>query len=299
MATSRILVLLALLHFSVTSVLLACGGGYDEEPSPTLDLLLKGFPAKSISSVLQDQGIVVSNGNETVVVPDELKKDFLQGPSAQLTRKIDELLIAARVARSSAADLNLLQDLKDLSVGHASAQEAGGYVDWRLAHRDWFMKPEVLPSWERPKVDTNAVGVLDQKIADSSEALRPHWIYLKGAYYYNKGNDTESQQCFDRILKDYPSDPRAETTFFMKGRCLLSQSVGNKETPDAAMLDEAKAQFEHYLQRYPKGRYLNDVLGWLGGAAYRSGREQGSSGGSASGCCHDRKVFLPRMRSRR
>ena len=222
--------------------------------------------------MLQDQGIVVSNGNETVVVPDELKKDFLQGPSAQLTRKIDELLIAARVARSSAADLNLLQDLKDLSVGHASAQEAGGYVDWRLAHRDWFMKPEVLPSWERPKVDTNAVGVLDQKIADSSEALRPHWIYLKGAYYYNKGNDTESQQCFDRILKDYPSDPRAETTFFMKGRCLLSQSVGNKETPDAAMLDEAKAQFEHYLQRYPKGRYLNDVLGWLGGAAYRSGR---------------------------
>jgi TolA-binding protein len=270
MATTPLIPLGLLFSCMLAPSLLATGGGYDEEPGLTLDALIKGLPAKSISSVLGDQGISLVTNSASVIVPDELRAEFSKGPSARLAHAMDSLLREARKSCSSAADLNLLQDLKDLSLGKASASEAGAYVDWRLAHRDLFMKPSDKMSWDRPKIDPQVIAELDGKIAASSEALLPHWIYLKGAYYYNLINDTESEKCFDRILKEYPSAPRAETALFMKGRCLLSQSV-KIDNPHAVKLEEARKWFIQYLQTYPEGRYRNDVLGWLGGVDYRSG----------------------------
>jgi len=275
MASPRIILLVGFLIFQTVHAF-ATGGGDDYAP-PTLDYYLQRLPAKSISQILKEDGMAPKTDSKSVIDQNQLRKDFAAGPSPALVEKIDHLLIQARSAHSPPAEINLLQDLRDLAGSQATATEVKDYVNWRLDHLGWFSALDCAV-WDKPEPDPARIAEIDAKISSSSQALLPYWLYLKGALYYKEGNDTDSETCFDRVLKEFPECPRAETALFMKGRCRLSQSVddGNKDDAKTAIREQAKQLFEDYLNKYPQGRYCNDVRGWLGGAAYRSGDYAGA-----------------------
>ncbi len=241
-------------------------GGPDIEVPPTIDVLLTKLPAKSIMEVLDDEGKIPKLGAEEAVDEAKLRADFATGPSPALVAEVDAMLVKARHNYVGPGDVNLLQDLRDVAAGHGKPDEVKEYVDFRLKHRDWLT----------PDLNQDHLKEIDGKIASASPELMPHWLYFKGAIYYKAIDDKNSEVNFDKVLKDFQYSARAETALFMKGRCKLSQSVSQDgDTPEqmAKMLParaEAKEIFEAYLKKYPKGRYVNDVLGWLGGVEYRS-----------------------------
>jgi TolA-binding protein len=267
----------AIFTLGVATRVLGTGGGYDMAPL-TLDHYLKQIPAKSISQVLEDSGAAPRLGTASVIDPKQLSADFAAGPSPKLVAEMDQLLEKARHNYAGPADVNLLQDLRDLATGSGTPVELKDYVDWRFAHRGLFIASTV-DAWQKPKFDADAPTDIDTKIKDASPALLPHWLYLEGAYLYKNGDDTASESYFDRVLKEFPNDPRAETAFFMKARCRLSQSVSDdwnanpkKDAKELNSLrDQARDLFNAYLARYPQGRYRIDVIGWLGGTDYRAG----------------------------
>ncbi len=254
----------------------ACGGGdYDIVPT-SLSYYLSRQPGKNIGQIYAETGTVVSPQKAYDLPRAELIGDFTEGPSPKFVAKIDGLLTEARAARATSTQLNLLQDLRDLADSKtATGAEMVAYVEWRLDNFGLFEKAEYI--WEKPKPPKAGVSEMAERAAKASPALKPHWIYLQGAQYYRAGDDKKSEGFFDQVLKDYPDDPRAETALFMKGRCKLSQSVKddysapNGKQGEEQPISAAKELFESYLTKYPKGRYVSDVTGWLGGVAYRTG----------------------------
>jgi TolA-binding protein len=252
--------------------LFATGGGYDEVPI-ALDYYLQRVPAKSVSQIYAEMGDAASSAQPIELPHDELIRDFSQGPSAKLVGKIDHLLAQSRSPYAGPIQINLLQDLRDVAGNQqATGTEMGAYARWRFDHLDVFKKAE-MNTWEKPKLPQTGLPEIEAEISKSSKPMLAHWLYLKGAFYYMNGDDTQSETYFDRVLSEFPNNPRAEPALFMKGRCRLSQSVTQNDDgmqSDATKKDEAKVIFQSYLSKYPKGRYLSDVIGWLGGVAYRS-----------------------------
>ncbi len=265
----------ALVGLTPLSVQASGGGDYDLVPT-ALDYYLKRQPAKCVGEIYAETGTTATPRKKFDLPQAELISAFSRGPSPQLVVKIDTLLQQGRELRATSTQMNLLQDLRDLAISKtATAAEMGAYVQWRFDALALFERVDQF-TWEKPKPPAAGVSDLATMAAKASPALKPHWIYLQGAQYYRHGDDKTSEGFFDQVLKDYPDDPRAETALFMKARCKLSQSVKSNwdeedgRNGDEKTIAEAKKLFESYLKKYPKGRYVSDVTGWLGGAAYRS-----------------------------
>ena len=275
MASTRLIFLAGILLIRGAR-LMASGGWFDEAP-PTLDYYIQCLPAKSIGQILNTNALSTNTGIQSLVDQAQLTKDFEKGASPELVKKIDRLLVRARDVHASPIDINLMQDLRDLAQSAASRAEVSDYLKWRLDHLKWFTGPDDRVGYDdKPTLNPDYLAQLDAKISGSCRALLPHWLYLKGALYYKNLDDTNSETYFDRVLKEFPESPRAETALFMKARCRLSQSVDTSDysarnSPKTAILEQAKQLFEEYLTKYPQGKYRNDVDGWMGGAAYRSG----------------------------
>ncbi|HEY0256454.1 MAG TPA: tetratricopeptide repeat protein [Candidatus Methylacidiphilales bacterium] len=250
----------------------ATGGDYDEVPL-ALDYYLQRVPAKSVSQIYSEMGAAIPPGKPIELPREELISGFANGASPKLVEKIDVLLVKSRSPYAGATQINLLHDLRDLAQNsQATGTEMSSYVKWRLDHLALFQKPEVFP-YQKPAVPPDGLSQIEAQIPGASKAMLPHWLFLEGAFYYKNGDDTNSETYFDRVLTEFPDSPRAEAALFMKGRCKLSQSVASDDdgtNSDAGKKAEAKSLFESYLSKYPHGRYVSDVIGWLGGVAYRS-----------------------------
>jgi TolA-binding protein len=247
----------------------ASGGDYDAVPL-ALDYYLLRMPAKSITQIYADLGQTEPNGNPIKLPREKLFHDFAAGASPQLVAEIDDLLLKSRSPYAGATQINLLHDLRDLAQNsQATGTELCAYVLWRFDHQALFEKVDD----DGPPLPPNSFDQISAQAAKASKAMQPYWLYLEGAFYYKSGDDTKSEPYFDRILTDYPDSPRAEAALFMQARCKLSQSVAQGSdgvNGDAAKIAEAKALFQSYLTKYPHGRYVSDVTGWLGGVAYRT-----------------------------
>ncbi len=179
---------------------------------------------------------------------------------------------------------NLLHDLRDLfSAGQATPAEIADYVRWRLGKSAAALGLQTNPGGPRGRVarpSDEEIAVLaeevDRRIAASSPALKPHWLYLRGAIAYKLEN-FGGEEFFERVTSEFPKHPRAEAAQFMIARCLLARSrhlFGENAAPgfsyasDAVTRAAAKAAFEKYVKAYPQGRFRGDALGWLGATAF-------------------------------
>jgi len=238
--------------------LLHATGGYDEEPLTSLPDFIKldQLPAKTFHHIYFEMGKAAPKV-EKVNVAGEVAT-FKDMTGAQVLARIDQLIPRAR-ATQDIETLNLLNDLRDLYAGPANAAETAEYVAWRTG---------------KPELD---VSEIDARLKKASPALRPHYLYLRGAAVFHDpqgdDRDVKSQVWFDQILKDFPKHPRAEVALFMSARCQISRSRTRDYTNYQPVIDpakraRAKTLLEEYLAKYPDGRWAGDVLGWLGAWHY-------------------------------
>lgn len=289
MAKNRItFFFLALLPFFAAESL-GCGGSFDEAP-PTLPFYLHRLPAKSLEEIY----------GETMPQPDgkgwgdyqnklpALSQELESKTAAELLPEIDHLLELAHFDANASAELfNLLHDLHDAFSVAAPRGELAAYVRWRCEHADWLglswrNEPRERRSrWDDPKVPGEKSVEIEKQLAAASPALRPQWLYLRGALGFKNGEDTESQRWFERVLAEAPNHPRAESALFMDARCQLSRSRTYSEKAEdqeaaAANRPRARELFGKYLEKYPHGILAADALGWLGAIAYDAGDYAGA-----------------------
>jgi TolA-binding protein len=270
-----------LFALSATSSLIACGG-WSEEAPPTLDVYLDRLPAKSLGQIF------VENTPPSTPEPPPSITDSIKGiaergkteSAEKLVAEVDHLLDLFRAAGGDHEDLARLHDLRDGLI--SGPRDCAEYMQWRLDHTD-SIKPTITrnPYEYPPKAPlappSSLTDEIEKNVETAVEPLRAHWLYIRGAVSYNYGNKADAQKWFDRVVQEYPTHPRAEIALFMSGRCLLSLSreqgsyygQSPEEIQQTQSLAKAKhtesiAKFRHYLEKYPKGRFIADAYGWLG-----------------------------------
>ena len=263
-------------------------GDFYEDPIYTLPeyLALDQLPAKTFEQIHRETAAVppAAPAREPKTIMAEVLQLAGKGDAATSSATIEKLLVEARLGQAQHGPglANLLHDIADLFAAKAPPAEAAEYIRWRAAHSDRFgfqwddAKSREYDSGEKrqPEVTTE----IATRLAAASPAVKPHWLYLRGAFGFKRGEDKESQTWFDRVVKEHPGHPRAEAAAFMSARCALSQSrvaddyqnnapgygYAVKEGPRL----EAQKRLQSFLDTYPQSRFAGDAIGWLGAAAY-------------------------------
>lgn len=258
-------------------------GDFYEEPLQTLPdyLKLDQLPAKSIDQIVGDSAKPAPAAGEVNFAAELL--DLTKKPGREALASIDKMIVAAR-AKAASPLLNLLNDLRDLFAGPATAAETAAYVQWRIDKADQFgvtldKGKAAEPSTERKPPDAEIGKEIEAALAKASPALKPHWLYLSAAVDFLGHDIADSQTTFLEVAKDYPKSPRAEAALFMAARCGVYQarhaeySQGDMKL-NAADRPRAKKLWDEYFAKYPHGRFLGDALGWYGAYAF-DGRDFG------------------------
>jgi TolA-binding protein len=265
---------------------LGCGGSFDEAP-PTLPYYLHRLPAKSLEQIygettppLPDKG-----WEPPLIALEKFATRLTSEPAAQLLPEVQRMLEQERYAQEPNRWIfNALHDVRNaLEIPGAAAEELAAYIRWRVERRRWFgwtdagESPLQRYGWDKPKVPPEQLAEIERQLATASPPLRAQWIYLRGALGFLHGEDTESQRWFQRVVDEYPGHPRAEAALFMAARCQLSRSRSSsykQEERDAAAAEHrprALELFTRYLEKYPRGAFAADALGWLGAVAFDDG----------------------------
>ena len=257
----------------------AAASGYWFDAPPPLDEYLQRLPAKAPGQILAEtrppKQVDAPKVRELVAAIGRRAKTE---PAGKLLAEVDGLLARARAAHCSPGELSLIHDLHDLLV--AAPQEAAGYIAWRCAHFE-----EINPAIKRvnygeeneaPTAPAGLAEMLEANAQSASKPLRPHWLYLRAALEFNRGHKAAAMPFFSGIARQYPKHPRAELALLMLARCQISESRADQYSTSIAKDKEckrignepahqaARKTLEEYLKRYPKGRFLADVYGWMG-----------------------------------
>ncbi len=259
-------------------------GDYYEYSVPELPLYLglDRLPKKTIIDIqreIQPPAVApaVDFSKEVTGIFNALKAG--QKPTECLP-KVEILLVAERRRDKHNNDgLNaFLHDLRDLCASGAAAADAANYLSWRLAHGDllgWSLT-DSTPTPERSfgeggKLDKTVEADIHRQTDAAPATTKAHWIYAHGAALYRLGNDAAAGDCFERVCSEFPKHPRAEVARYMvaRGAFYDSREWANEELKsDPIKRGNAMTEFNDYLKDYPKGRFVGDALGWLGGLEY-------------------------------
>ncbi len=257
-----------------------CGGSFDEAP-PTLDYYLDRLPGKSLGEIFVETTSASAPAN-FVQVPEAVSAIAARAktePSKTLIAEVDSLLAQVRATGGNHEELARLHDLRDGLV--TSPTTCSEYMTWRI-DRTNLIKPELKrdPWYNAPEapgqIPSNLTGEIEKHAADDHDPLQAHWLYLRGAVAFNYLDKVDAQKWFDKVVQEFPDDPRAEIALFMSGRCLLAQSRASIdyslpqnvreriEAESKAKAADARVRFRRYLEKYPEGRFVADAYGWLG-----------------------------------
>lgn len=271
----------------------ACGDWSHEAP-PLLSWFMDRIPAKSFGHLYRE--VIPAPSLEEPNFVRDLERIAARVPTenrASLIKQVDTLLAAAREHYRNGYWCNLLHDLRDVLSSDSSGEEAAGYIRWRLEHAGWFAAKndrdaahDYPPKKPSPSQSYEALR-LESEAGSATPALRPHWLYLRGALSFVAGDREQCEQWFERVVSEFPAHPRAEAAHFLIARCKLAQSraelpysgrardyaeeVKAFEEKKRARHAEAKQLFLEQIEKYPRGRFSADAEGWLGALAFDEG----------------------------
>ncbi|MGI8820347.1 MAG: tetratricopeptide repeat protein [Chthoniobacterales bacterium] len=259
----------------------ATGGDDLDTPAVTIGESLDFLPGKSLGEIFLETDAKPADDESTDLADEILKVAARLGREApaQLLPAVDDLLARARQHYSSKGDwCNLLHDVRDVLAGSANDRKAAAdYIKWRVESRQQFF---AISAGGDSTDDASVDPDLEGRVATAAGPLKAHWMYLCGAQTYRSGDREACREWFQRVVKEFPNHPRAEIALFMDARCAFSESRKGVDDldpapPDAARLGAQKRAaglFERYRKQYPKGRFVADVLGWLGALMCDAGR---------------------------
>jgi TolA-binding protein len=290
METHRRIIVVAITGalLAAAPVLFATGGDSFDEPAPALGDALDFLPGKSLGEIFLETDAHPSD-KETPDFDDEILKlaeRLRTEPAAKLVVVADDLLAKARQHYSRGGEwCNLLHDVRDVLTGSAQDKNAAAdYLKWRIENKASFApsekKDEAEESESESKKSSTTDVDLEKKAREVSGPLKAHWLYLVGADTFRAGDRIKCVPWFEKVVKEFPTHPRAEIALFMLGRCAFSESRRGIESQDSRTEEEAKERaparkkatemFERYRKQYPRGRFEADALGWLGALAFDS-----------------------------
>jgi TolA-binding protein len=236
----------------------ATGGDSYEYPaklSDTLDIL----PGKSLGEIfLETSTIKPPAASWDSAKLRELADRIGKEPVPKLLKAGDDLIAQARASYTPGSDAcNLAHDVRDAVA--VSAENPSAAREYILERLDGKLSGDAL----------------DQRAEAAKGAIKANWLYLCGAKRFASGDRDECQDWFNRVVKEFPTSPRAEMAMFMSARCAFSatrklQEAAENEETLANARKIAIARFEALRKRYPHGRFDADALGWLGALAYDS-----------------------------
>lgn len=255
-------------------------GDFYEEPLQTLSdyLRLDQLPAKTTKQVIDETSREALEAPELNYATELL--GLMKKPGAEALAAIDKMMPGARQHASNDV-IGMLHDVRDVFAGPANAAESGEYLEWRIEQADRFgvnftpvKPPEETAS--PPPLNPELVADIERHLAKASPALKPHWLYLRGAVEYRSHNIAASQTWFEKVVKDFPKSTRAEFALYMAARCQLWKSRADTYDLDAPQIvakERAKLKklWDDYFAKYPHGRLVGDALGWYGAYAYDGG----------------------------
>lgn len=262
------------------SLIIACGGGGEYLPPP-LRWFEGRVPGRSLGKILLETGTIKppAKGFDSLTELFNIRAKI--GSSREdMLASVDATLAAARAAFADRQVFNTLQDWRDLFDANAvTPAEMAEYVKKRdsLFQGSPPLSPWQREEWQKTIKHESAqveAWIAEVKNGKAPAGLLPHYFYLAGAAAFRQADDVASEAAFRRVVDEFPDHPKAEAALFMVGRSAFSQTIvdfSSKADPKVAM-DKAMAAFASYRTKYPKGRYLGDVLGWEGGLLFRAGR---------------------------
>ncbi len=254
-------------------------GDYYEEPLQTLSeyLRLDQLPAKSFADIVAETSKPAPDADAPPINFEAELLALSKKPGPEALASVDKLIVAGR-ATASGPLLNLLNDIRDVLAGPANAAETASYLEWRISSADRFGVSFVKPKEgdiieERPPVNPALLADIERQMAKASPALKPHWLYLRGAIEYRAGQIGESQPWFERVVKEFPKSLRAEVALYMTARCQMWRTRSPAYTQQDMQVVEserprAKKLFEEYMAKFPKGRHFGEALGWSAALAF-------------------------------
>lgn len=273
----------------LTPLLLACGPFFYQAPPP-----LESYPQRT-----PGKGWRELFAESRPAAADALQRDALAGACralpeelpamtvAERLAKIDDLLAKNRAGEFSGGAATFLHELRELAADDAALQAAAGYLAWRITNPgfgsgavgrpparqwDWDDQEFGKARADHQAKEAAASQWLVEALATAPPLLLPHLKVCHAEFLRGSGRPEEALAAYKQVMADFPDHPRAEVAAFMKGRCRLD--LARMERSDAAPrerrrkgFEEAKGEFEAYLERHPAGRFVADAHGWLGGVA--------------------------------
>jgi tetratricopeptide (TPR) repeat protein len=258
--------------FAAVSVQMAHATGDWASAPKGLDHYVDRLPAKSLSQLLIESAAKDGSGTQEGsyrFTSDDIEwqiKNLVDfGPEATREGKLAECEQILAYLRSDPASsfawVNLVLDLRDcLADAKTSLAEMSEYCRWRAE----------VGAMGGP-LSEGQIAEVQSRIAATKGRTGACYRYLLGASAFLADSygeeDDYGQKEFEAVVAGFPDHPRAETALFMVARARMRHlQTGWSDEPLAPeVIAAAETAFQTYLDRYPEGRFVGDVYGWMGG----------------------------------
>ncbi len=289
----RLLLLAALVLAALPGLwsAMACGPFFYAAPPPLSDYPER-FAVKTWEEIFLEEAPMA----EEALPPDEMEnaigevaRAWLEGKHDRRTagERLVELIEANRKGMYQVHFANLLHELGEI-LGTAEPREAREYVMWRVAELAEPMRVSPRPQDEEQLEEWRMVGeesaaFFEAALDEATPVMRPHWKVQRAAWRLARRELDAAAADVAKVLEDAATSGRGEVALLLAGRIDLVRSralrraarqawrnpANDREVMAAAWA--ASGHFQEYLERWPDGRFVADVIGWQGALASDAG----------------------------
>ena len=97
------------------------------------------------------------------------------------------------------------------------------------------------------------------KLIDELRAKLEEKSYAQGLLYYDLGQYQAAITAFETMLSDFPESARMEEVRFLILKSSFEYAVNSVYDKRAERYEEAKLRYKEYVNRFPKGKHINDA----------------------------------------
>lgn len=97
------------------------------------------------------------------------------------------------------------------------------------------------------------------KLIDELRAKLEEKSYAQGVLYYELGQHQAAITSFETMLADFPETSRMEEVRFLILKSSFEYAVNSVYDKRAERYEEAKLRYKEYVNRFPKGKNINDA----------------------------------------